>query len=556
MYRMKRSGLFTTICLVAAALLTACTQDEGTELGTALPEGQYPLQIGGITLSAQLEQGEASPQTRVSENADGSGSVFDNNDIIKVCIGDNYDNVGDYQLAVGDDGSITDITVVTPVYWTSTQSQTVRAWYTTGTDNTVSLDNQSSKLAYVLFGQTENMVDYRTENITLDFTHKLAKVRVKLTGDRTSVVTSVEIYSYPSCTFTPSTRTINGNGNQTYIPMMKCTRNSETCWEANLVPGTIINANSFIRLNGSTIVPITGLSTLEEGAMHILTVDVDAYPNDATVIDLGSGAQTITNGTGNYVVKSGNYSNALTISGGSPHIYLDNASISVMGTSAVSITGGATATIHVVGGCTTSKTDSSPGAGMYVAEGSTVKIVGGSKSDKLTANAAIYGSGIGGYENSDGSYVNCGNIEISNVTIEARGRGNMGRSPGIGGTGTATCGNIKITNATVYAYGYGSDTGGPPAIGAGMNSMTGELGPVPSITISNSEIHAYRGGGSSNSYADWIGSSGSMSSQQNGYADSVNITSTVVYQYRYGTNIYAEGSSSFDANGNRTEHSQ
>ena len=539
---------------MAAILFTACTQDELAEQGNTLPEGEYPLQIGGISITAESSE---QPWTRVSENADGMGSVFDNNDIIKVCIGDDYDNTGEYRLIVDANGNVIGTTVVTPVYWQNTYLAVINAWYTTAsTGSTVPLDNQSDKLAYVLQGTSSTQVDYDDPPATLTFTHQLAKVRVKLTGDRANAVTSVEIYSYPSCTFTPGTPTINGSGTQTYIPMMRCTRDDETCWEANLVPGPLTNTSTLIRLNGSTTVGISGLTTLAEGAMHTLTVDVEPYPEDATEIDLGSRAQTITNGTGNYVVKSGNYSNALTISGGSPHIYLDNASISVTGTSAVSITGGATATIHVVGDCTTSKTTADPGAGIYVAEGSTVKIVGGSKSDKLTANATIYGSGIGGYENSDGSYVNCGNIEISNVTVEARGRGWSARNPGIGGAGTASCGHINITNATVYAYGYGSNTGGSPAVGAGMNSSTMELGTVPSITISNSEIYAYRGGGSSSSPADWIGSSGSASSQQSGYAEGVNITNTVVHQYRYNGNAYAEGSSSFDANGNRTEQSQ
>lgn len=531
MYKMKRYRLFTTICLVAAALLTACTQDELAEQGNTLPDGEYPLQIGGITLSAQLEQGEASPQTRVSENTDGSGSVFDNNDIIKVRIGDNYDNVGDYQLAVGDDGSITDITVVTPVYWTSTQSQTVHAWYTTGTgtDNNVALNNQSSRLAYVLFGQTETPVGYRTENITLDFTHKLAKVRVKLEGNRANAVTSVEIYSYPSCTFTPSTQTINGNGNQTYIPMMQCTRNSETCWEANLVPGTISNTNSFIRLNGSTTVAITGLSSLERGAMHTLTVDVKAYPEDATEIDLGSRAQTITNGTGNYVVKSGNYSNALTISGGSPHIYLYGAnvsvSVSVSSGPAINITGGASPTIHVVGNkntvqCTGSSTNQE-GAGIYVASGSSVTIQGSGRNDVLTARAGKDGAGIGGYGDNN-NYHACGNITIKNVTVKAYGASNMTSSPGIGSR--TSCGTIEIDNATVYAYGTATMGYSCPAIGLFPS--------VPNITIIGSDIHAYRGAFNSNSYADWIGQGGGADGYQGG-AIQAEISNSAVYKNTY-----------------------
>lgn len=512
---MKRYRLFTTICLVAAALLTACTQDEGMEQGTALPEGQYPLQIGGITLSAQLEQGEASPQTRVSENTDGSGSVFDNNDIIKVCIGDNYDNVGDYQLAVGDDGSITDITVVTPVYWTSTQSQTVHAWYTTGTDNTVSLANQSKGLAYVLKGTSGTAVNYNTP-ATLTFDHQLAKVQVKLTGRRSDAVTSVEVYGNTQCSHT------NGNSvrgsDPDWIKMYPTTYNNEKVWEANLVPGSIQTDNgSLIRLNGSTTVAITDLNTLEEGAMHTLTVDVDAYPE---------GTQDITgtiNGNGNYKVE-GNRTEAITITGGSPHIYLYGANIEVTSGNAIDIKGG-NPTIHVAGTNTVQCTGTSSGqegAGIYVETGSSVTIQGSGRNDKLTVQASRDGAGIGGYRK-DGTNLSCGSIKIKNVTVNAYAAGSNSMNPGIGSV--EGCGNIEIEDAVVSARGYASMTDGAPAIGS-YNTL-------PTIIISNSEIYAYRGG-TNTSYADWIGRGGNMfGDYQGGNIQVSSISNTKVYKYRY-----------------------
>ena len=42
---MKKNRLFTTICLIAAILFTACTQDELAEQGNTLPEGEYRLLI-------------------------------------------------------------------------------------------------------------------------------------------------------------------------------------------------------------------------------------------------------------------------------------------------------------------------------------------------------------------------------------------------------------------------------------------------------------------------------------------------------------------------------
>ena len=59
---MKRNRLFPAICLVAALLLSACSQDELVE-NTALPEGEYPLQIGSVTLTA-VDAGQRKPDGR------------------------------------------------------------------------------------------------------------------------------------------------------------------------------------------------------------------------------------------------------------------------------------------------------------------------------------------------------------------------------------------------------------------------------------------------------------------------------------------------------------
>ena len=64
--------------LVAALLLSACSQDEPTEHSTTLPEGEYPLQIGSVSLTAEVNE---QPWTRVSENpTDGMSSVWKDGD--------------------------------------------------------------------------------------------------------------------------------------------------------------------------------------------------------------------------------------------------------------------------------------------------------------------------------------------------------------------------------------------------------------------------------------------------------------------------------------------
>ena len=159
--------------LTAAALLlvtAACTKDEPTD-DTRLPEGQYPLEIAAVTLS--VEGGEAqpwgAPQTRVSENAYGTGSVFDMNNQFSVQI------EGDTQTAIYTVQSDGSVMAETPLYWSDRNDHTVTAWYP-ATDGTFDLRNQDTNgLAYLLHGTGTG--DYQAP-VTLTFTHSLAKVRV------------------------------------------------------------------------------------------------------------------------------------------------------------------------------------------------------------------------------------------------------------------------------------------------------------------------------------------------------------------------------------------
>ena len=81
--KMKKYRLFPAICLAAALLLSACSQDELGENSTALPEGEYPLQIGSVTLTAEVSE---QPWTRVAESTDGMSSEFKAGDAIGVSL--------------------------------------------------------------------------------------------------------------------------------------------------------------------------------------------------------------------------------------------------------------------------------------------------------------------------------------------------------------------------------------------------------------------------------------------------------------------------------------
>ena len=175
------------LLLAAAALLlatAACTKDELAD-GDRLPEGQYPLEIARITLG--VEGGEAqpwgAPATRVSENGDGTGSVFSAGDRFAVQID------GEEGIYIVQDNNT--VKAEAPLYWTNTTpNRTVSAWYP-ATDGTLDLSDQSQSLAYLLGGSGTG--DYQTP-VTLTFAHRLAKVRVTPTGDALGEVQSLQLH--------------------------------------------------------------------------------------------------------------------------------------------------------------------------------------------------------------------------------------------------------------------------------------------------------------------------------------------------------------------------
>lgn len=247
------------VILAAAALLlamAACTKDELAD-GDRLPEGQYPLEIARITLG--VEGGEAqpwgTPQTRVSEIADGNSSKFDADDKFAVQI-DGKDEVGTY--AVQDNNTVK---AETPLYWSDTGEHTVTAWYP-ATGGTLDLSDQSQSLAYLLYGTGSG--NYQTQ-VTLNFTHALAKVRVTPTDDALGEVQSLQLYTYTQCTYEKG-MVVQGS-QEGWIEMKKCeyTENGATitCWEANVVPDYEItklmaNDDGKERPLSTTITPVAG----------------------------------------------------------------------------------------------------------------------------------------------------------------------------------------------------------------------------------------------------------------------------------------------------------
>lgn len=189
-------------------------------------------------------------------------------------------------------------------------------------------------------------------------------------------------------------------------------------------------------------------------------------------------------------------------------------------------------TIKVVGSNTVS---SSTHAGIFIAEGCTLTITSDDKtSNTLTVTGNNGSAGIGGYQPSLGTKKACGSISIENVTVSASSQSTdvLGSyAPGIGNIGSALCGTITIDNAIVHAYGFGSEDYFAPAIGSGKFFTEDTAASVPVITICNqSEVHAHRGAYSGNSYADYIGRSGSNNNPQSG-AIQADVAECKIYLY-------------------------
>ena len=486
-------------------LFTACTQDELAEQGNTLPDGEYPLQIGSVSITAEASE---EPWTRVAENeTDGMGSHWTDGDKIGVRIGDN-EETGIYIINVDDAGNVT-VEPETPVYWKSTQTAEVTAWYPAEASSVNLGFQHRNGLTYVLHGTgTGN----HQSPVTLGFTHQLAKVRVVTKG--TAQVRNISIRNVPTF-YTIEEGKITGQ--DTYlsdIPMLRVEREGiDTYWEASVGPGAEIKYFDLGGMNCALNTPVT----TQAGALHTITWTVNN--EGTTTIDLLN-EDCIINDDGTYYF-SGTASHAIRVTGGKPNIYLEDAQISVLGGNAIDITGG-DPTIHVKGN--DNEVSSNNGAGIYVAGSSTVTITGNSRDDALTTRGGNGGSGIGG------NHATCGNIEISNMTVHAHGSDENADflSAGIGGSGNNGCGTITIDNATISAYGASDGAAGnmsSPGIGGGLYGD--DKGTYSTITIkNNSQVSVQRGSNRS----DYIGSGGSTNNpanSPNGIDATVDETSTI-----------------------------
>lgn len=493
---MNRSKLHLLRNMATAALLCAglasCSQDDLPGQGDPLPEGKYPLEISSVTMNVESSEepwgASHAPQTRVSENPDGSSSKWDGGEKIYVQVGNG--TLGTYVLNA--DGTI-DVSQSQPAYWGSNANgQVVKAWhtspnYTSGDGTTVTLSNQSGGLAYILKNSEPSTANFG-QSINLKFSHTLAKVRVVLQGDKSTGVNDVKIKSFTSCTHTNGAD-IKGSGVQGWITMNKIDKGGGTkYWEANVVPNATItelqvNANGStknVTLYGKGITPLAAkinIITLTAGEM---TYNLNDYTSGGTINVTGKA--TITGSPENSYLQINLKDGAdVTLKDVniekhySPITCEGNVTIKLSGTN--KITGGngtlsvsgknSTLTIKEVspsGGSLELKTSDkySPSA-LSLEDGANLIIESGNitadaSTSELSGNSA---AGIGG---------SCGDITINGGTIIAK--GGIG-GPGIGAGVYGTCGIITITGGKIEAIGgHGYHGSSFDACGAGIGAGT------------------------------------------------------------------------------------
>lgn len=442
--------------IITALTLASCSQEELAEQGTPLPDGMYPM-----TFTAMQVAPENMPQTRVSDS--GNTSSWSVGDQIHVTV--TQSNAKQETICtLGASGNITEYNP--QLYWQNTSDATINAWYSniegqnTGTGSTVRLADQSGGLAYVLKAVPVTAI-YKTEieNIALKFSHQLAKIRVKLMGEKAGSVNDVKIESYTSCTNTNGTVSTDG-ASVGEITMHKVDDNT---YEANVAPGMDI---AKFKVNGGEWVDLSTKVTPLEGKVHEVTIDV----KQATLKP--EGGKFTVNG-GNVLIKDHTGNEPIVVNGNAT-ITLNNVQLTTEVTT-MEINSGATVTLNVVG--TKNSLTSTNGSGIGAHENCNITIKGnGTGNSKLTVSSGDgHNVGVGFITVAGTATYNYGDIKISDVTLSVTastgGGGTAGAAIGVTGSvagwaNRINCGNITINNSNITA-----NSKGGAGIGTGVWSM-------------------------------------------------------------------------------------
>ena len=251
--------LYLRLFSIGATMLSlaACSQEDlypSAESGNA-------VRIGSVSIGGEVE-------TRVSENPDDGGKSslwdFDGTEQIAVQVKDGVQGV----YTLNEDKSVT---TTQPTYWTGSGTQTINAWYPVECGN-IDLSNQTAgNLAYALFATATGTYP---DAVALNFSHSLAKLRVRLTGN-VDAIRKIEAKNVTSCSLNTADGIVTGNG-EGYIPLSQATYSTTdgpvTYWEANLAPGAV--SSDVLRINGVATQYIKNVTQFEAGKIYTVTLDV------------------------------------------------------------------------------------------------------------------------------------------------------------------------------------------------------------------------------------------------------------------------------------------
>ena len=370
-----------------------------------------------------------------------------------------------------------------PLYWKDKNYATVTAWYPV--EEEIDFTHQDKGLTYLLKADGVEAGFDKPTNLT--FTHQLAKVRVKLTGDKADEVQAVTVRSYPKTTNTQGEPGAN-EGTPDYYPMRKAIYDGENYWEANLLDGYLKaddtfrvskDGNSFVQVTLDADVPIT------VGQIHTITINVEQAP---TEIDLGTYESPTLTVSGKTILRGdGTTSKNLQVTvAPNTELTLQNVNLSYQGSAPVVFKGDATLTLEgantLEGECVA--WDLYSGSGIYIEQG-TLTINADNENASLTISRKYNvepnsSAGMGIYVPENASLIiKSGKITVNDVSSK-------GDSSGAGiGTRDEICGNITIEggNITVGKCSYYT---------AGIGSLNGDCKGI-TITGENTVVNVSKG---------------------------------------------------------------
>lgn len=240
---------------------------------------------------------------------------------------------------------------------------------------------------------------------------------------------------------------------------------------SNVVADFVLPVAKGTVLSGATVT-IGTLATLGVGGDVATTLDGKVYNVTRSIVDLASCSGSYAAQDGDYITKSGagdfdgnvTIADGATVTLGGANIVFDSsdkdhAAIHCLGDANIVLAGGTTNTVKAYGY-----------AGIFVPESKTLTISGTGRL-KATGDG---GAGIGGaYDVYNYQPTSCGNIRITGGNITATG---YDYCAGIGGGSEGSCGNISIEGGTIVATPTSYvGNGGAAGIGSGCDGSCGNI---------------------------------------------------------------------------------